>query len=30
MIDCVNYAHENGIDRQQIREWKWPGEVFQS
>jgi xylulose-5-phosphate/fructose-6-phosphate phosphoketolase len=29
IIDCVNYAHVNGIDRQQIREWKWPGEVSQ-
>jgi len=26
IIDCVNYAHENGIDRQDEREWKWPGE----
>jgi phosphoketolase len=30
IIDCVNYAHENGIDRQQIREWKWPGEGSQA
>jgi xylulose-5-phosphate/fructose-6-phosphate phosphoketolase len=29
IIDCVNYAHENGIDRQEIREWKWPGEASQ-
>ena len=29
IIDCINYAHENGIDRQQIREWKWPGEGSQ-
>jgi xylulose-5-phosphate/fructose-6-phosphate phosphoketolase len=29
IIDSVNYAHENGIDRQQIREWKWPGESSQ-
>ncbi len=21
----VNYAHENGIDQKEIREWKWPG-----
>jgi xylulose-5-phosphate/fructose-6-phosphate phosphoketolase len=26
IVDCVNYAHENGIDRQEIREWKWLGE----
>jgi xylulose-5-phosphate/fructose-6-phosphate phosphoketolase len=24
IIDSVNYAHENGIDRPEIREWKWP------
>jgi len=24
IIDSVNYANEHGIDRQQIREWKWP------
>jgi xylulose-5-phosphate/fructose-6-phosphate phosphoketolase len=24
IIDSVNYAHENGIDRKEIREWKWP------
>jgi xylulose-5-phosphate/fructose-6-phosphate phosphoketolase len=24
IIDSVNYAHENGIDREEIREWKWP------
>jgi xylulose-5-phosphate/fructose-6-phosphate phosphoketolase len=24
IIDCVNYAHENGIDRAELREWKWP------
>jgi xylulose-5-phosphate/fructose-6-phosphate phosphoketolase len=29
IVDCVNYAHENGIDRQEIREWKWPGEASQ-
>jgi len=27
IIDCVNYAHENGIDCQEAREWKWPGET---
>ena len=26
IIDSVNYAHENGIDSPEIREWKWPGE----
>jgi len=25
IIDCINYAHENGIDCQEAREWKWPG-----
>ena len=24
IIDSINYAHENGIDRPDIREWKWP------
>ena len=24
IIQAVNYAHENGIDRKDIREWKWP------
>ena len=24
IIDCVNYAHEHGIDRPEIRDWKWP------
>jgi xylulose-5-phosphate/fructose-6-phosphate phosphoketolase len=27
IIDCVNYAHENGIDCQEAREWKWPGQT---
>jgi xylulose-5-phosphate/fructose-6-phosphate phosphoketolase len=27
IIDSVNYANEHGIDRQQVREWKWPGEA---
>jgi len=25
IIDSINYAHENGIDRPEIRSWKWPG-----
>ena len=29
IIDAVNYAHENGIDRPEIREWKWPPEFSQ-
>ena len=29
IIDSVNYAHENGIDRAEIREWKWPAEAGQ-
>ena len=24
IIDSINYAHENGIDRPEIRNWKWP------
>jgi xylulose-5-phosphate/fructose-6-phosphate phosphoketolase len=24
IIESVNYAHENGIDCAEIREWKWP------
>lgn len=24
IIESVNYAHENGLDKKQIREWKWP------
>ncbi len=24
IIESVNYAHENGIDRPETREWKWP------
>jgi xylulose-5-phosphate/fructose-6-phosphate phosphoketolase len=23
-IDCRNYAYENGIDRPEIVNWKWP------
>ena len=25
IIDSINYAHENGIDRKDITEWTWPG-----
>jgi xylulose-5-phosphate/fructose-6-phosphate phosphoketolase len=24
IINAVNYAHENGIDSKENREWKWP------
>jgi xylulose-5-phosphate/fructose-6-phosphate phosphoketolase len=24
IIEAINYAHENGIDQKEIREWKWP------
>src|SRR5271170_5360862 len=24
IIESINYAHENGIDSKEIREWKWP------
>jgi xylulose-5-phosphate/fructose-6-phosphate phosphoketolase len=27
IIESVNYAHANGIDRREIREWKWPVEL---
>jgi xylulose-5-phosphate/fructose-6-phosphate phosphoketolase len=30
IIDSVNYAHANGIDRPEIREWKWPVELSRS
>ncbi len=23
-IDCLNHAHEHGVDRAQERDWKWP------
>ena len=25
IIDSVNYAHTEGIDSEEIRNWKWPG-----
>jgi xylulose-5-phosphate/fructose-6-phosphate phosphoketolase len=25
IIDSVNYAHTEGIDKEEIRNWKWPG-----
>jgi xylulose-5-phosphate/fructose-6-phosphate phosphoketolase len=24
IIDSINYAHENGMDRPDITGWKWP------
>jgi xylulose-5-phosphate/fructose-6-phosphate phosphoketolase len=24
IIENLNYAHENGVDRPEIRNWKWP------
>jgi xylulose-5-phosphate/fructose-6-phosphate phosphoketolase len=30
IIESIRYAHQNGIDRPEIREWKWPVEVAQS
>jgi len=24
IIESVRYAHENGIDKPEIRSWKWP------
>ncbi len=26
--ECLNYAHEHGVDKPEIRDWRWP--VFQS
>jgi hypothetical protein len=25
IIDSINYAHTEGIDKAGIRNWKWPG-----
>jgi xylulose-5-phosphate/fructose-6-phosphate phosphoketolase len=25
IIDSINYAHTEGIDKEEIRNWKWPG-----
>ena len=25
IIDSINYAHSEGIDKEEIRNWKWPG-----
>jgi xylulose-5-phosphate/fructose-6-phosphate phosphoketolase len=25
IIDSINYAHTEGIDKEEIRSWKWPG-----
>jgi xylulose-5-phosphate/fructose-6-phosphate phosphoketolase len=25
IIESINYAHTEGIDREEIRKWKWPG-----
>jgi xylulose-5-phosphate/fructose-6-phosphate phosphoketolase len=30
IIESVSYAHENGIDCAEIREWKWPVKVVSS
>jgi len=27
ITDCVNYAHQNGIDCKEQREWTWPSEL---
>jgi xylulose-5-phosphate/fructose-6-phosphate phosphoketolase len=27
IIDSISYAHENGIDRPEIRDWRWPSAV---
>jgi len=23
-IECVNYAHQHGIDKPDVADWKWP------
>ena len=23
-IECVNYAHEHGVDKPEAANWKWP------
>jgi xylulose-5-phosphate/fructose-6-phosphate phosphoketolase len=28
IIENTNYAHENGIDKPEIRNWKWPQAVY--
>ena len=25
IIESINYAHAEGIDKEEIRDWKWPG-----
>ncbi len=25
IIDSINYAHAEGIDKEEIRKWTWPG-----
>jgi xylulose-5-phosphate/fructose-6-phosphate phosphoketolase len=25
IIASINYAHNEGIDKEEIRNWKWPG-----
>ena len=25
IIESINYAHLEGIDKEEIRNWKWPG-----
>jgi xylulose-5-phosphate/fructose-6-phosphate phosphoketolase len=25
IIESINYAHAEGIDKEEIRNWKWPG-----
>jgi xylulose-5-phosphate/fructose-6-phosphate phosphoketolase len=30
IIDSLSYANENGIDRPEIRDWKWPAKPTQA
>ncbi len=27
IIDSIAYAHAEGIDKEEIRNWKWPGQA---
>lgn len=30
ILDALKFAHENGIDRKEIREWEWPYPILRS
>jgi xylulose-5-phosphate/fructose-6-phosphate phosphoketolase len=27
IIESIQYAHTEGIDKEEIRKWKWPGKA---